>query len=412
MKQVHNPVNICISNNAYQIISESTEVNQHFKNKCYLLLHLISYYQFISRKASASFISLSRNYLYCLLGKNYKQIINFLSQKEILIIKKGKSGKETYVAKNFVNGNNSLIAQSKQYKILKPFNSKKINLQIFDDRLCKKLEQIKHKKEVEILNSQYSNLYRHLKSVSLHPSTKDKVQELYDNKEITKQQFKKYNQQINSINSGNFYFEYQNRVNRLFTNISNLSKKLKPYLQNSYNDELIEIDIVNSQPFLLNLILPSKLKQTYKTEFDDYLNLTTNPAKDFYSEIGKELNLERESIKKLFLQLFFSENDIRGYNKLNLIRLRKYFMNNYFYLYQYIRTFRGIKLAHILQQTESNLVIEKIAIPLAFSLFILTIHDSIICKKTDKDIVLNHIHSVFSGYGITPKLRIKSFQQT
>jgi hypothetical protein len=116
---------------------------------------------------------------------------------------------------------------------------------------------------------------------------------------------------ISSINDGNLFFRYSNTNGRIDTNLTNLKAELKQFIN---TPNLYQIDIVNSQPFILSLLLNSPLCSSFldKKELEKYTDWTS--AGIFYEMFEREYFnktskvLTRKQIKDLMFCIFYSKN--------------------------------------------------------------------------------------------------------
>jgi len=116
---------------------------------------------------------------------------------------------------------------------------------------------------------------------------------------------------ISSINDGNLFFRYSNTNGRIDTNLTNLKAELKQFIN---TPNLYQIDIVNSQPFILSHLLNSPLCSSFldKKELEKYTDWTS--AGIFYEMFEREYFnktsnvLTRKQIKDLMFCIFYSKN--------------------------------------------------------------------------------------------------------
>ena len=117
---------------------------------------------------------------------------------------------------------------------------------------------------------------------------------------------------ISSINDGNLFFRHSNTNGRIDNNLTNLKSELKQFITKPEN--LYQIDIINSQPFILTLLLNSPLCSTFldKKELEKYTDWTS--AGIFYEMFEREYFnktskvLTRKEIKDLMFCIFYSKN--------------------------------------------------------------------------------------------------------
>jgi hypothetical protein len=262
---------------------------------------------------------------------------------------------------------------------------------------------------------------------------------------------------ILELENKEYRFTRDDTGNRLHTNVTNLKSDMLRFIKES----LIEIDITNSQPFFLGVFLKQLLNDTkvynitnnitdgyedisieggvtlppkcmskslyylsksvvstiqkpeiafvlsshkFKSELDKFLELTTSGK--FYEYFMEEFSMERADVKILMFEILYSRNESYKKNK-NVFR-------RVFPLIQMIleilKTDQHNTVAIILQQIESNLVVDNLCERLVMESHIipLTKHDSIIIKEHEAEKALAVTKGIFmEKFDLVPKLAIK-----
>ncbi len=239
---------------------------------------------------------------------------------------------------------------------------------------------------------------------------------------------------IKRISNQEFYCKVDPNIGRFHSILTNMRKPLRKYLR--YNGEvLINLDITNSQPLLSGILLsrgfykPKKgqlsiynyntlsnlitfqqlnkcsrevnssimLGETDETlcciDFCKYLELTQSGH--FYEKVGEVLfpnqNVPRDEIKELTYIMFFSDNRHGPSQR----KMEQPFINefpNVYKIFAILKRHNKAVLSHILQRTESLIVIESATRRIARErpqLPIFTIHDSIATTVGNEDYVEN-----------------------
>lgn len=205
---------------------------------------------------------------------------------------------------------------------------------------------------------------------------------------------------------------------RVHTNITNMPKELRSCLIMDDTNDLVELDIPASQL----LFLAVKLKNLRgKTEYKIYKDLvkflirTVN--EDIYTLIGTDLKLIREDMTleekkevrsavkgKVFQEILFGKT----YSN----QMSDYFKKNYPSVYNYILKLKNPSYRScsvVLQKEESSYVygiVIKELVMLKPDIYILTVHDSIIVKRSDLNMVYEAMTRLFFkkyGENIKPK---------
>lgn len=198
------------------------------------------------------------------------------------------------------------------------------------------------------------------------------------------------------------YFTVDDFAGRVHTPISGMSKNLRPFLL-MRGEETISFDVAQMQPTLLGTILIQAVgENTFSAAIDE--------GKDVYLMLQSTAKLEsREQAKKRFFQILFGKQNeelshlFNGENWINWINLYKSTPEP--------RNPRGAKLynnlAWILQTLEVR-VMSQIWRSLAENAIpFLTIHDEIICRKSDTEKVETIFKNELSKHFQTFKINIK-----
>ena len=213
---------------------------------------------------------------------------------------------------------------------------------------------------------------------------------------------------ISSINDGNLFFRYSNTNGRIDTNLTNLKAELKQFIS---IPNLYQIDIVNSQPFILSLLLNSPLCSSFldKKELERYTDWTS--AGIFYEMFEREYFnktskvLTRKQIKDLMFCIFYSKNG-------SYIKEKNIFKSIYPTIMKFIdgqKKDRHNEFSIKLQKIESKICINIICKELdKENIKYYTIHDAWLVDEKDikktKDIV---IRKFYDNFYRRPELKIE-----
>ena len=259
------------------------------------------------------------------------------------------------------------------------------------------------------------------------------------------------------INQEKAYYSFSGYGHRFYNPITNLKSELRKFL--TYDGQpLIEIDVKNSQPFLIpNLFVPSFWENSRNSgeklrlkDIDKELNRiinNNNKLKDivtflktpesldqqefefkkitdlvmtaqFYEYI--QLHFEslyperfnnRKNVKKEVMRIFYAENiDVHK----PFYKPSKTFQSHFPYVFELLRLIKEIEytfLPIILQRIESYLLLDVICKKISerdSGILTLTIHDSIITTKGNESIVEEIIlHEIESWTGYKPRLEME-----
>lgn len=183
------------------------------------------------------------------------------------------------------------------------------------------------------------------------------------------------------VNKDIYYIK--DKYGRLHTNYTNLKKDIRNSFLTINGNRLREVDIKNSQPFFLYVLM----KNNGYTEFDNFDKdvLSGKVYEELIKFSGEDIS--RNKVKKKVYGVIFGRN---GNTKWNKIFQEKY-PNVYNYIVYFKKINHGYKsLAHQLQKIESDFMFENL-IPKLLNklpdLDFITIHDSIMFEEQYYDII-------------------------
>lgn len=233
---------------------------------------------------------------------------------------------------------------------------------------------------------------------------------------------------VENIENKTYHFNRNKTNDRLDHNITNLKSKYKFY----HNGDYTQIDITNSQPFFLLILLDSiknkkfeHLNELFKSynkfekwvndinidedEFNKYKTLILGGNLYEYLMGMTQINDRKDQKVELFT-IFYSE-PVEIYSKTNKI-FRAEFKTIFNFLTKFKFEYGFNEFAILLQKMESHTVLDKI-VPLLIDNNIkdfITIHDSW-CVPTEflsksYDIISNYFVNL---YGYSPNLKIENF---
>ena len=238
------------------------------------------------------------------------------------------------------------------------------------------------------------------------------------------------------------YYKRNNTNKRLDTNLTNIKSDLRKFIFTNY----ISIDLKNSQPFLLGVLLHyirnnlgytlcgylhrGKVKGTFGVKrckkilisnqnqekanlinLSKFLSVVTDGElyDNFITEF--EGDIKRDEVKEIIMQVLFSRN-ITDKNFIPYKEGKKIFKSVYPFIYECIHSLKEGKhnsLSIYLQQIESYLFIDVIAKRLVENgITPITIHDSVIVKKEDEQKALDIMQDCFKQQlGVCPSFHIE-----
>jgi hypothetical protein len=232
-------------------------------------------------------------------------------------------------------------------------------------------------------------------------------------------------QAIEALRQGGAGYHFASRPDgksRLYSNVANLSKAMRPYLYAiDAGQALVEIDIKNSQPLVLaGLVIAHYGPATLPADAAEYVKQVEvgRAYEASMMEMGlmdKQTNEKSPAHKKVrdrfkvrvFTELYFGEVRIMNHTKLG-----KAFKKQFPSVDRLIRIYKAERyqdFAVALQRAEAAVVIDTVLAQLqTVGIHALTIHDSVLCQAADEPLVRDLLVNGFQEvYGITPSLSPK-----
>lgn len=243
------------------------------------------------------------------------------------------------------------------------------------------------------------------------------------------------------IQNGEIFYKVDNTSKRFHSNVTNLSKDLRPFLRIN-NEPLINIDVKNCQPYLSTIILtnPSKvswltenpafalclqtLKVSHNKDVKDYIYLVANGTLYEYmmkAFADEGLNLDRQETKRQVLRILFARN--RPPKDPDNRLARDIFKQTFPTVHRIFSKVRGSmkgnkfenfkRFSILLQRIESYLMLDIILKRIYRELpgtIAVTIHDSVMTGILTNNVeaVRNIIDEELTNFvGIAPKLEIE-----
>lgn len=302
--------------------------------------------------------------------------------------------------------NNNYISKLKSVEVLKSTIAKKIiknkneRNNLVNEKLHKYREhflytfKIDYEKSIEYLNNWFNNSTSNLTLSYVGGFLSPEYIKLVN----------KYNHifmAINAINDGELYFRKNDTNNRIDTNLTSLKGEYKQFIFSK--EPLYQIDICNSQPFILSLLLTSSYVggNLDKKELERYTDWTSSGLfyelfeRTYFNNTGKTLT--RKMIKDMMFCIFYSKNG--SYRK------EKTIFNSVFpTIGEWIDKQKENKhneFAIKLQKIESKICIDIICQELdSEDIKYYTIHDAWLINEEDiqktKKIIINNFYKYFN----------------
>lgn len=197
---------------------------------------------------------------------------------------------------------------------------------------------------------------------------------------------------IKKINNKNIYYTFD-KYGRLHTNYTNLKKHIRENYLSINNCKLKELDITNSQPFFLYLLM----KQNGFTDFNNFDSDVLNGI--IYDKIKESENISRKEAKINVYSVLFGRN-------MNKTKWDKMFYNKYPEVFNWIKNYKNKYnnykiIAQKLQQMEADFIFNNVINKIILhnkNIPIITIHDAILVPEkyyeTCKNIFINELNYI------------------
>lgn len=394
----------------------------------YYVIHHLTVIQIQFKNKNEEYFSLNKKYLKSVTISNIDRYIKILINGEFIIS----------------DNSYTVGVKSLMYKINPKFIKGLCEIELLPScKLSKNIIKNLYKKKAH-----YNRLEPHLRRM------KDEFMQMeLDYKEAKKwvevnandTQKLSYLTSINSIEDKRFRYFKRNKTNgRLDTNLTNLKSDLRQFMKGDY----VGIDLKNSQPLLLGMLIDniinntdplccylqgSKLTKTFgikgiqkillihqnqekskMVKFRTFYNSVLNGT--LYEEFIKLYldKIERNEIKDIMFKVLFSKNKFySGYRKIiPYEKDKKTFASVYPFVYEVVKTLKTKDhrtLPIYLQRLESYLFLDCIAKELVNNGIVPnTIHDSVIVKAEHQKQSINIMNEVFmKQIGVIPSFDIK-----
>jgi len=213
-----------------------------------------------------------------------------------------------------------------------------------------------------------------------------------------------YEAHLRAILDGDIRLTKDDFSGRVHTNITNMYKPLRALLRVDGETEcLSEIDIKNSQPLFLGLAAKDK-------GFHDRSYLGLCEAGTIYDHLADRLGILRQSAKQEMVMFLYAKNGFRSTAKALFARE---FPGVATYVHQ-VKATDHKRLARHMQAAERRFVVDTVCERLKRmrkDMFIATIHDAILARKSDRECVASVLKEEFSRRGVIPRLEWNDLEQ-
>ena len=213
---------------------------------------------------------------------------------------------------------------------------------------------------------------------------------------------------INAINDGYLFFRRNDTNGRIDNNLTSLKSEYKQFI---VKENLYQIDIVNSQPFILSLYLNTSLcgRNINENELEKYINWTSDGIfyemfeREYFNKTSKII--KRKEVKDIMFCIFYSKNGSYQKEK-NIFKIMFPTIMNFI---ENEKRDKHNEFAIRLQKMESKICIDCICSILDDeNIKYYTIHDAWLIDEKDVDRVNSIISKCFyNEYNSKPKIKIE-----
>ena len=298
-----------------------------------------------------------------------------------------------------------------------PYSDTFFKIKVEDKLIIKKMNNFKEKQKEEAIlaGEDYLHLYNFIHKIKIN--YKDALEYIDTNYIPFTDDYDSRKLSIELISSGDIFFKVDRKGNRAHTNLTNLASDLRNFITFE-GRKLGQVDLKNSQPFLLNLIIKNKINLRDENQYAEYVKFKElTQDGQFYEYLMDEFGIENtnEDARKEFKKLFFGRVffDI---NRSELKKEEKLFQELFPTIFKLIRELKKddyTNLALSLQKAESNVIINECIRKIRLEnpdMFVSTIHDSIVGELKNLEYFKQIVLDVFElKYNLTPGIKLEKF---
>jgi hypothetical protein len=332
-----------------------------------------------------------------------------------------------------------------KYRFAEKYQSKFVTIPLKNPKLQRRIERahIEFLKDAGKTVRNHSEQTQFLKLLEIENSFKDYLQK----SDLSVEQFNSMLGAATRIQNKDIFYSVDNTSGRFHSNVTNLSKHLRPYLKIK-NESLVNIDVKNSQPYLSTILLTNPGKVSWMTENPAFamllqtLKVSLNEDVKHYISLvisgrlyeflmdefeKKGLILTRPETKRQVLRILFARN--RTPKDENNKKARQIFKNNFPTVHRIFSKIRGSakgdkftsfkRFSILLQRIESYLMLDVILKRIYKELpgtIAITIHDSIMTGiltltnnvEAVRKIIIDEMQNFV---GFEPKIKIEGIKE-
>ena len=372
-------------------VKEEDLLDDRYKKKSKLayILHQIIYLStFAPGYWERDFVPLYSKSLLKILGHRYRKYLDWLLGQDIIV--DGKKG-------------STVSHTSNEYAIAPEYRDDWTYWKCRDEDLIRRIREytFEQKDAHRFWKSQpYIHLRRGLEKTDIDALN---AQVWIERQDLTDGQKRYYRACVENIHEGTNTVSLNPTNNRIQTPITSMAKELRSFLRLDGHSRLVELDITNSQPFFLALLVAEcvsrsggtedgkqrKARSTYvlyperRIDYDTQGGYITDTRRGrIYERIAEENGLTREEAKSRCFEVLFSHPSHYQNRKQQFASV---YPEVFDFCVDYKREHGYRQLSIRLQQMEAE-VMEEVCLELhQRGIDVLTVFDSIIVKEQDAE---------------------------
>ena len=255
--------------------------------------------------------------------------------------------------------------KSKGYRFTAAYRRERVKrVKIIDSKFKAKLTKRKslYIGKLDMSNPILSFLHSNLKAVRVDVlGALNHTHQMFKSTDEHADKFNQYCLTIHELAQGHYFFTRDTKGNRVHNNFVNFPKSLRPFLYVESGEQLVNLDIRNSQPLMLCVLLMDSYKGRVLPE-DVRKYIQECQEGRFYESFALASGIPLEDRKKfkegLFANVFFGRNEACS-RSLAYKALATHYPNIAFFIKEYKRKdYKSLAIA--LQNVESEIIIDDV----------------------------------------------------
>ena len=382
------------------------------QERCLILYDKINWFSSLDKNKDTKGANISKLYMRSILGGTDKtnKIVNALKRLNIIgsqvrteIDENGVAiCKESYQPGNF----------AKCYFIKPEFVLNNKNLRCRKVTEKKNIDALERAKQRTLFNKKlkhkkYKHILDNFEKIGIDAEAAERFIQT-EFKDISNSKYFKIILPVQKISEGMVDFIRGNN-GRLITTFTNLKRELRKFLFDKTDGsfDFVEIDISNCQPLLATIYFEQHYPEyTDRKDFQGWKELCQTGQ--LYESLTEGTDFDRQFIKDRFMDvlLFTAKNktyllEDKNWNNENQLKKKfiEHFVSKFPTIWELLLLVKekigNREFAKRIQKMESDLMIDSVLVDLYNCQTNFSIHDSIVCRSSDKDFVKEKIKAVF-----------------